>query len=57
MPQIATTDIKELSIPILSKEQEKQTLLNFNSELKMYNEITNLEQKIQQLHNNFLGAK
>ena len=45
------------SIPILTKKQETERILNFNNEIEMYNKITNLEQNIQQLHNNFLGAK
>jgi|GEM_PF-6849124 len=56
-PQIATMEIKKLGIPILTKEQEKQTILNFNSELKMYNEIDKIYTDIQTIHNNFLGTK
>lgn len=57
MPQIATAEIKKLGVPILTKEQEKQTVLNFNSELKMYNEINNIYADIQTIHNNFLEVK
>ncbi|MDQ1341093.1 MAG: type restriction enzyme protein [Campylobacterota bacterium] len=57
MPQIATVEIKKLKIPILTKEQEKQTVLNFNSETKMYNEIDKIYTDIEQIHNNFLGTK
>lgn len=57
MPQIATAEIKKLKIPILTKEQEKQTVLNFNSETKMYNEIDKIYTDIEQIHNNFLGTK
>lgn len=57
MPQIATTEIKKLSIPIVSKEQEKQTLLNFNNEIIMYNEIEKIYKNIKSIHENFLGAK
>jgi type I restriction enzyme M protein len=57
MPQIATAEIKKLGIPILTKEQEKETVLNFNSEIKLYNEIEKLTKNIQQIHNNFLGNR
>ena len=57
MPQISTVEIKKLNVPNLNKDEEKKLFLNFNSELEMYNKITNLEQNIKQLHNNFLGAK
>ena len=57
MPQIATSEIKQLKIPVLSREQEQQTVLNFNSEIKLYNETDKLNKEIQQIHNNFLGAK
>jgi type I restriction enzyme M protein len=57
MPQIATAEIKKLGIPILTKEQEKQIILNFNSEVKLYNEIEKLNKDIEQIHNNFLGNR
>ncbi len=57
MPQIATAEIKELGVPLLSKNEEEKLFLNFNNEIEMYNKITNLEQNIQQLHNEFLGNK
>jgi type I restriction enzyme M protein len=57
MPQIATAEIKELGVPLLSKDEEKKLFLNFNNEIEMYNKITNLEHNIQQLHNEFLGNK
>lgn len=56
MPQIATVEIRKLSIPILTKEQEKQIVLNFNHEVLMYNEIDKIYTDIQTIHNNFLGA-
>lgn len=56
MPQISTVEVKSLGIPKLTEENEKTILLNFNSELEMYKKITNLEQEIEQIHNNFLGA-
>lgn len=57
MPQIATAEIKKLGIPILTKEQEKQIILNFNSEVKLYNEIEKLNKDIEEIHNNFLGNR
>ena len=57
MPQIATSEIKQLKIPVLLKEQEKQTVLNFNNEIKLYNEIDKINTDIEKIHNNFLGVK
>lgn len=56
MPQISTVEIKSLGIPKLTEENEKTILLNFNNEIEMYNKINHLEQEIEQIHNNFLGA-
>jgi len=42
---------------VLSKNEKKQVLLNFNSEIKMYNEIDKINTDIKQIHNNFLGVK
>ena len=57
MPQIATNEIKKLAIPILSKSEKQQVLLNFNHEIKLYNEIKKLQETIKQIHSNFLGEK
>lgn len=57
MPQISTVEIKKLNVPNLNKDEEEKLFLNFNSELEMYNKITNLEEEIKQLHNEFLGNK
>ena len=57
MPQIATSEIKKIKIPVLSKNEKKQVLLNFNNEIKMYNEINKINTDIQQIHNNFLGKQ
>jgi type I restriction enzyme M protein len=54
MPQIATSEIKKLQIPVLTKEQEKQVILNFNNEIKMYDEIEKINTKIKSIHSNFL---
>ena len=56
MPQISTEDIKKLSVPLLSKEQEKRVISNFNDELKMYNEIEKINKNIRSIHSNFLGG-
>ena len=45
-----------LKIPILSIAEKKQILLNFNNEIKMYNEIDKISTDIKQIHNNFLGV-
>lgn len=55
MPQISTLEIKKLNVPNLKKEDEEKLFLNFNSETEMYNQITILENKVKQLHNEFLG--
>jgi len=57
MPLIATSEIKQLKIPILSKIEKEQVLLNFNNEIKLYNEIDKINTNIEQIHNNFLGVK
>lgn len=57
MPQISTAEIKKLDVPILTKEQEKQTALNFDSELKMYNEINKIYTDIQKIHSKYLEVK
>ena len=57
MPQISTNEIKKLQIPLLSENEKKQVLLNFNDEIKMYNEIDKINTNIAQIHNDFLGAK
>jgi len=57
MPQIATNEIKKIQIPVLSKNEKKQVLLNFNNEIKMYNEINKINTDIKQIHNNFLGKQ
>jgi type I restriction enzyme M protein len=56
MPQISTNEIKQLQIPILSNDEKKQVLLNFNNEIKMYNEINEISIDTKQIHNNFLGV-
>jgi len=57
MPLISTSEIKQLKIPVLSVLEKKQVLLNFNNEIKMYNEINKINADIKQIHNNFLGTK
>lgn len=55
MPQVSTSEIKQLKIPSLSSRENEQLLLNFNNETIMYNKINNIIANIQQIHNNFLG--
>ncbi|WP_457746656.1 N-6 DNA methylase [Sulfurimonas sp.] len=57
MPQIATSEIKKMQIPILSKDEKKQVLLNFNNEIELYNEIEKINNDIRKIHSNFLGEK
>ena len=57
MPQISTAEIKKLSIPLLSKEQEKRLISSFKDESKMYNEIEKINENIKSIHSNFLGEK
>lgn len=57
MPQISTAEIKKLSIPLLSKEQEKRLIFSFKDESKMYNEIEKINENIRSIHSNFLGEK
>ncbi|MBD3797888.1 MAG: restriction endonuclease subunit S, partial [Campylobacterales bacterium] len=57
MPQISTAEIKKLSIPLLSKEQEKRLMSSFKDESKMYNEIEKINENIKSIHSNFLGDK
>jgi restriction endonuclease S subunit len=57
MPQISTAEIKKLSIPLLSKEQEKRLISSFKDESKMYNEIEKINENIRSIHSNFLGEK
>jgi type I restriction enzyme M protein len=55
MPQIATSEIRNLQIPILNEEQTKQLVSNFEEEIKLYFQIDKIENKINSIHNNFLG--
>lgn len=57
MPQISTAEIKKLSIPLFSKEQEKRLISSFKDESKMYNEIEKINENIRSIHSNFLGEK
>lgn len=57
MPQIATTDIKKLKIPLLGGEEEEKIIANFHNEIKMFKEIEEITQKITTIHNSFLGAE
>lgn len=54
MPQIATSEIKKLQIPLLSENEKKQLLLNFNNEIKLYNEVKTIKSKIVSIHQNYL---
>jgi len=56
MPQIATAEIKKLNIPVLTEEQENKAILDFTSELEMYNEINRINLNIQSIHRSFLRS-
>lgn len=55
MPQIATVEIKKLAIPVLTKKQKQRTIIDFNNEIQMHNEIEKINQNIKSIHSNFLG--
>lgn len=57
MPQIATIEIKKLKVPMLTDEEDKQIIVNFHNEIKMFKDIEEIAQKINTIHNNFLGAR
>jgi len=55
MPQIATREIKEFQIPILSESDESRIVQSFNDEMKLYEEIEEKKKKIHKIHGQFLG--
>ena len=55
MPQITTKEIKELKIPILNIDKQKEVIHSFEYEAKLYKEIELLEKKIHKISNNFFG--
>jgi type I restriction enzyme M protein len=57
MPQIATAEIKQLKVPVLSSNETNRVILNFNHEAEMYNQIKKLQADIAQLHSSFLGTE
>ena len=57
MPQVATSIIKNLPIPLLSQDQQKKLEENFNKEVMLYKNIEELNNKIKSIHTNFLGDK
>ena len=57
MPQISTIEMKKFKVPMLTDNEKEQVLLNFNNEIKMYNEINKINTNIKKIHSNFLGAK
>lgn len=54
MPQISTDEIKQLTIPLLSNEQEMKLMQDFEEENKLNQEIEKLNKKIKNIHTNFL---
>jgi len=57
MPQIATREIKEFKIPLLSEDEINRITKSFADEVKLYEEIEEKKMKINEIHNNFLGEK
>ncbi|WP_345986616.1 N-6 DNA methylase [Sulfurimonas sp. HSL-1656] len=57
MPQISTTDIKKLKVPLLSKEELIQLNEKFHEEIDYYKKIEEIEHKIKKIHSDFLGKK
>jgi len=57
MPQISPSDIKQLSIPVLTNSQQKQLIDNFNKEQELDNQIKELNKKIDVLHNTFFKVQ
>ena len=55
MPQITTKEIRELKIPIPSIEQQQKIIKKFKDEIRLYKEIEQLQEKIDDINNNFLG--
>jgi len=57
MPQIATQEIKEFQVPFLSVDSAARIIENFHEEIKLYEEIEEKRQKINQIHHQFLGEE
>ncbi|MEA2091081.1 MAG: hypothetical protein U9O83_01795 [Campylobacterota bacterium] len=55
MPQVATREIKEFKIPLLSEDENRRIVESFNDEIKLYEEIEEKKIKINKIHSNFLG--
>ena len=55
MPQIATREIKEFRVPLLSEDEMNRIVESFNDEIKLYQEIEEKRKAISNIHNNFLG--
>lgn len=56
MPQIATSEIKQLGIPVLSIEEQKNIVSSFFNEFELYNQIKIINNRIKTIHSNFLGT-
>ena len=54
MPQISPSEIKQLNIPLLSKEQENELIKNFEEEKRIYSQIEDLYKSIEKIHSEFL---
>lgn len=56
MPQIATSEIKQLGIPVLSIEEQKNIVSSFLNELELYNQVEIINNRIKAIHTNFLDT-
>lgn len=56
MPQIATSEIKNMKVPNFTKSDKEKLSLNFNDEMELYNRIDYYTNEINKLHNDFLGV-
>ncbi len=55
MPQIATSEIKQFKVPILSTSEQEHIIQQFNNEVTLYATIEETKNKIKKIHSNFLG--
>lgn len=53
MPQIATSEIKELLVPLVDEEKQNTIISNFYYEIDLDDEINNINSKISVLRNDF----
>ena len=54
MPQIATSDIKKLKIPVLNDKEREKVLAGFEKEIQLYRQLEEIEKEIESIHASFL---